>query len=94
MLIWISYIAFVDSVTCYVYDAMEYYGVLIVIMGIRDLFLYNKKLIKKYQYSSNYLGIPVDSTNDWCLYTTNNYISKVAIGGEKCYKMRTWRKKR
>ena len=52
-----------------------------------DLFLYNKKLIKKYQYSSNYLGIPVDSTNDWCLYTTNNYISKVAIGGENCYKM-------
>ena len=41
MLIWISYIAFVDYVTCYVYDAMEYYGVLIVIMGIRDLFLYN-----------------------------------------------------
>ena len=42
MLIWISYIAFVDYVTCYVYDAMEYYGVLIVIMGIVDLFLYNK----------------------------------------------------
>ena len=52
-----------------------------------DLFLYNNKLIKKYQYSSNYLGIPVEETNDWCLYTSNNYISRVAIGGKNCYKM-------
>lgn len=52
-----------------------------------DLFLYNSKLIKKYQYSSHYLAAPVEETNDWCLYTSNNYISKVAIGGKNCYKM-------
>ncbi|MCM1404172.1 MAG: NTP transferase domain-containing protein [Prevotella sp.] len=52
-----------------------------------DLLLYNQALIKKYQYASNYLGIPVDETDDWCLYTKNNYICKVAIGGKNCYKM-------
>lgn len=53
-----------------------------------DLMVYNKKLIKKYQYSSNYLGIPVEETHDWCFYTTNNnIIKKVAIGGKDCYQM-------
>lgn len=52
-----------------------------------DLLLHNKNLIKKYQYSSNYLGIPVESSNDWCLHTTNKIISKVSIGGENCYQM-------
>lgn len=53
-----------------------------------DWFLYNKDIIRKYQYSSNYMGIPVESTNDWCLYTTSNkIITKVAIGGENCYRM-------
>jgi len=53
-----------------------------------DLILYNKELIKKYQYSTNYLAIPVKSTDDWCFYLNNKqYISKVAIGGENCYKM-------
>lgn len=31
-----------------------------------DLFLTNTKLITKYQYRTNYLAIPVDSTPDWC----------------------------
>lgn len=29
-----------------------------------DLLLYNPKLITKYQYSSNYLGVPVQVTDD------------------------------
>ena len=52
-----------------------------------DLLLYNKNLIKKYQYSSNYLGIPVEQSDDWCLHTTNKIISKVTIGGSNCYQM-------
>ena len=52
-----------------------------------DLLLHNKNLIKKYQYSSNYLGIPVESSNDWCLHTTNKIISKVSIGGQNCFQM-------
>ena len=47
-----------------------------------DLFLKNPNLIKKYQYSSNYLGIPVKRTDDWCIHTKNGYISKSAHGGE------------
>ena len=52
-----------------------------------DLLLYNPSLIKKYQYNSNYLGIPVEETDDWCFYLKNNYISKLTIGGKNCYKL-------
>lgn len=52
-----------------------------------DLLLSNKKLIKKYQYASNYLGIPVQRTDDWCISTDGDYITKMAIGGENCYQM-------
>ena len=53
-----------------------------------DLLLYNPKLIKKYQYSTNYLGVPVEKTDDWCFYTDNNLkIVKMAIGGTDCHHM-------
>ena len=52
-----------------------------------DLLLYNPSLITKYQYSSNYLGVPVDKTNDWCLYTDGGRVTKMAIGGFNCYHM-------
>ena len=52
-----------------------------------DLLLYNKALIKKYQYCTNYLAIPVKETDDWCLYLKNNYVSKLAVGGKNCYKL-------
>lgn len=52
-----------------------------------DLLLYNPSLITKYQYSSNYLGVPVDKTNDWCLYTDGVRVTKMAIGGFNCYHM-------
>ncbi len=53
-----------------------------------DMYLYNPALIKKYQYSTNYLGVPVDETDDWC-FTTNsqNVIKKMSIGGTNCYRM-------
>ena len=50
-----------------------------------DLLLYNPALIKKYQYASNYLGVPVEKTDDWCLEVRDGYISKLAIGGTNCY---------
>ena len=51
-----------------------------------DLLLYNPKLIKKYQYSSNYLGVPTERTEDWCLITdSSGYVKKLAIGGTDCY---------
>lgn len=52
-----------------------------------DLVLYNKKLITKYQYASNYLGVPVEKTDDWCFETKNKVITKLKIGGYDCHHM-------
>lgn len=53
-----------------------------------DLLVYNPDVITKYQYQSNYLGVPVDKTDDWCLYTDKSgYITKVSIGGQNCNHM-------
>ena len=47
-----------------------------------DLLLYNKKVIRKYEYTTNYLGMSVDMTDDWCFETKGGYITKVKVGGE------------
>lgn len=52
-----------------------------------DLYLTNPDLIQKYQYISNYLGVPCDKTDDWCFETKNKVITKVKIGGENCHHM-------
>lgn len=53
-----------------------------------DLLLYNPKLITKYQYASNYLGVPTELTEDWCFTTDSaGYIKSLAIGGTNCYHM-------
>ena len=52
-----------------------------------DLVLYNPDLITKYQYTSNYLGVPVDKTDDWCFEVKNRVITKLCIGGTDCYHM-------
>ena len=65
--------------------AREYLGACYVMEA--DLYLRNPALITKYQYSSNYLGIPVQRTDDWCIYTKGGYIHKSVLGGEgdNCY---------
>lgn len=51
-----------------------------------DLVLYNPKVITKYQYTSNYLGVPVEKTDDWCFKTTKNrVITALMQGGVDCY---------
>lgn len=52
-----------------------------------DLLLYNPRVVRKYEYSSNYLGMKVDVTDDWCFYTKHGYISKLAVGGKDCHHM-------
>lgn len=52
-----------------------------------DLVLSNPKLITKYQYVSNYLGVPTNYTDDWCFETKNKLITKVKIGGNDCHHM-------
>ncbi|MCI8514219.1 MAG: NTP transferase domain-containing protein [Lachnospiraceae bacterium] len=50
-----------------------------------DLVLYNKKLITKYQYTTNYLGVPTDKTDDWCFEVKNRVITRMKIGGTDCF---------
>ena len=50
-----------------------------------DLFIKNPKIIRKYQYSSNYLAIPVERTDDYCLYTENGIIKDTGLGGINCH---------
>ena len=52
-----------------------------------DLLLYNPALITKYQYRSNYLGIPVERTDDWCLLTKKGIVTKIGIGGVNCHQI-------
>lgn len=50
-----------------------------------DIYLRNRRLITKYQYSSNYLGIYRDKTDDWCFTMEKGFISSQVVGGKKCY---------
>lgn len=52
-----------------------------------DILLHNPKIIQKYQYQSNYCGIKVDRTDDWCLFENKGRITGVAVGGENCHQM-------
>lgn len=53
-----------------------------------DLVLYNPKLITKYQYTSNYLGVKTDRTDDWCFQVDRNkVIKKLLVGGRNVYHM-------
>ena len=54
-----------------------------------DLYLTDTSYITKYQYQSNYLGIPVDSTEDWYFDATDDgTICHIAKGKDApCWKM-------
>ena len=52
-----------------------------------DLFLKNPRLISKYQFTSNYLGVPTERTDDWCFETRNGIITKLKVGGRNCHHM-------
>lgn len=52
-----------------------------------DLVLSNPKIIKKYQYTSNFLGIKVDRSDDWCFEVKDNVIVEEKVGGVNCYQM-------
>lgn len=52
-----------------------------------DLYLYNPRLIRKYEYHSNFLGYYVDRSDDWCIEVKNGIITKEKMGGINCYQM-------
>lgn len=48
-----------------------------------DLVLYNKRIIRKYEYETNYLGRETPYTEDWCFKMENGYVKDLLIGGTK-----------
>jgi len=53
-----------------------------------DLLISNPKIIRKYNYQSNVLGIWKDRTDDWCLTVDKDkYVTDEKVGGLSCYQM-------
>ncbi len=53
-----------------------------------DLLVSNPKIIRKYNYSSNVLGIWKERTDDWCLIPDRDgCVSEEKVGGLNCYQM-------
>lgn len=51
-----------------------------------DIFIQNPDIIRKYEYRSNYCGIPVTKTNDWYFKETYDVISELGFICEgPCY---------
>lgn len=50
-----------------------------------DLLLQDPKLIQPYHFTSNYLGIKKDKTEDWCFITKDGVIREWKLGGEDCF---------
>ena len=52
-----------------------------------DLLLSDPDIIKKYHYTSNFLGIKKDRTDDWCFTVENGIIAEEKTGGTNCWQM-------
>ena len=50
-----------------------------------DLLLSNPSVIKKYHYCSNYLGIKMERSDDWCFIMKDGVIAEQKVGGVDCY---------
>lgn len=47
-----------------------------------DLLLSNPKIIRKYHYTSDFLAIKMNRTDDWCFTVRNGVIVEERVGGE------------
>lgn len=54
-----------------------------------DLVVNNPAVIRKYHYTSNCLGVPVEVTDDWCLTSQNGVVTGLEQGGERCHHLFT-----
>lgn len=52
-----------------------------------DLLVSNPDIIRKYEYSSNYLGMYKEYTDDWCFDVKSGVIKGLTVGGTNCYHM-------
>ena len=50
-----------------------------------DLLINNPRVVKKYQYQSNYLGFYKERTDDWCFEVKDGFIVEQKVGGLNCY---------
>lgn len=50
-----------------------------------DLLLRNPSIIRKYNYSSCYMGIKMDRSDDWCFTVKDDIITSQVVGGLNCY---------
>lgn len=50
-----------------------------------DLVLSNPKIVRKYHYRSNFLGIPMERSDDWCFRVEDGVIKEQMVGGINCY---------
>lgn len=52
-----------------------------------DLLIHNPAIIKKYHYTSEFLGIKKDRSDDWCFTVKDGIIVEEKVGGLDCYQM-------
>lgn len=52
-----------------------------------DLLVSNPQIIRKYEYSSNYLGMYKEYTDDWCFDVKSGIIKGMKLGGTNCFHM-------
>ena len=52
-----------------------------------DLLISNPKIIKKYHYTSDFLAIKKDRTDDWCFEVKDGVIVEEKVGGKNCWQM-------
>lgn len=52
-----------------------------------DLLISNPAIIKKYHYTSDFLAIKKDRTDDWCFEVKDNVIIEEKVGGTDCWQM-------
>ena len=52
-----------------------------------DLLISNQKIITKYHYTSDFLAIKKDRTDDWCFIVKDGVIVEEKVGGLDCWQM-------
>ena len=52
-----------------------------------DLLISNPDIIKRYHYTSNFLGIKKERTDDWCFTVKDGLIVDERVGGVDCWQM-------
>lgn len=52
-----------------------------------DLLINNPEIVKQYHYTSNFLAIKKDRTDDWCFTVKDGIIVEEKIGGIDCWQM-------